>query len=434
MVIDTVTIAFPFNVADPLYIVTNGVMFVFIAVWFLRVLPMMVISSFYHSYVARLKARARARRNNAPYTPFVSVIIPAYNEQVGLVNTIKTLIASSYPHMEVLIVNDGSTDRTEDVMLDFLRKYRHATKGTASAIAVRYYRKDNGGKGSALNYGIDKARGEIIATFDADCVIAADCIERFVSYFVEPSIMALAGTIKIGNQGSFIGTMQHLEYLYSFVQKSAEALLGTIFVIGGAAAAFRKSVFDDIGGYDTAMRTEDMELSFRIQQAGMRVFYAHDALVYTEGPSSWKGLYKQRVRWKHGRLEAMQRYKSSFFSRTVPNRRFFWFVLPFIALQDLQYFAYAIFTILVLFFCFSAYNYAPILATVLLVGALYALVFVQDRAERTWVSFALAPLGLFLFYFTAIVEIMALTKAYIAFWTGRKVTWQKWDRQGVIER
>lgn len=434
MVIDTVIIDFPFNNTDPLYIVTNIVMFVFIAVWFLRVLPMVVISSFYRSYVAKLKVQARAKRNNTPYTPFVSVIIPAYNEQIGIVSTVKTLVASTYKHMEVLIVNDGSTDKTEEVLLEFLRKYRHSIKDISSPITLRYYQKTNGGKGSALNYGINKAQGEIICTFDADCVIARDCIERFVSYFVEPSVMALCGTIKIGNQSSFIGTVQHLEYLYSFVQKSAEALLGTIFVIGGAAAAFRKSIFDEIGGYDISMLTEDMELSFRIQQAGMRVFYAHDAIVYTEAPSTWRGLYKQRVRWKHGRLQAMKRYKSLFFSKTVPNRRFFWGVLPFIALQDLQYFAYAIFTIFVFSFCFGAYNYAPILATILLVGALYCLMFIQDKAERTWISFMLAPIGLFLFYFTAIVEIMALARAYWSFWTGRKVVWQKWNRQGVIER
>lgn len=434
MVIDTIIFGFAFVASSLIYTITNITMTIFVIAWLLRAVPLLIVSSFYRSSVARMKAQARAARNAAPYTPLVSVIIPAYNEQVGIVPTLKTLLASTYHSVEILVINDGSTDATEERVLDFLRKYRQAMHGDMAALQVRYYRRENGGKGSALNYGISKAKGEIICTFDADCVVAKDCIERMVSYFVEPSIMALAGNIKVGNRNTFIGMMQHFEYLYGATIKKAEAMLGIVFVIGGAAAAFRREVFDLLGGYDTRMLTEDMELTFRIQKAGLRVFYAHDAPVYTECPSTWAGLRKQRIRWKRGRIEAMHVYRSSLFSKWVTNRRFFWGVLPFIFLGDIQYFVYLAFTAVVYLFCFSSWNFLPILATVLLVALLYGLIFAQDRNEQQWPSFLIAPLGFFLFHILAMLEASALIMAYLTFWTKREVRWQKWDRQGAIDR
>jgi poly-beta-1,6-N-acetyl-D-glucosamine synthase len=434
MMIDTVLFGFSFATSNPFYVVTNVVMTLFVCTWLLRALPLLVVSSFYRPYVARMKARARVARGGIPYTPLVSVIIPAYNEQVGIVPTLKTLLASTYRSVEILVIDDGSTDETENRVLAFLRKYRREYKGGVQPIQVRYFRKQNGGKGSSLNHGISKAKGEIICTFDADCVVAKDCIERFVSCFIDPSIMACAGNIKIANRRATIGMVQYLEYLMAFRLKQAEAMLGIVLVLGGAASAFRKSVFDVVGDYDTSLLTEDMELTFRIQRAGMRVFYAHEAVVYTEGPSTWKGLRKQRMRWKRGRIETMYIYRDTFFSRTVTNRVFFWLVLPMVLLQDVEFLLCSVFTILVYFFCFTAFNFLPILATVLLSSSLYSLQLIQDRDDVSWSSLSSIPLSWFLFHLSVVVEVYSLVVAYITFWTKRQVVWQKWQRQGVIER
>jgi poly-beta-1,6-N-acetyl-D-glucosamine synthase len=434
MVADTVLFGFDFDTSNPLYMVTNVVMTLFVCTWLLRAFPLLVVSSFYQPYVTRMKARACVARSGNPYAPLVSVIIPSYNEQVGIVPTLKTLLASTYHAVEVLVINDGSTDETEDRVLAFLRKYRREHQGGTPPIQVRYYRKENGGKGSALNYGISKAKGEIICTFDADCVVAKDCIERFVSCFVDPSIMACAGNIKIANRRTTIGMVQYLEYLMAFRLKQAEAMLGVVLVLGGAASAFRKSAFDTVGGYDTSLLTEDMELTFRLQRAGMRVFYAHDAVVYTEGPSTWKGLRKQRVRWKRGRVETMHLYRDTFFSWFVPNRAFFWLVLPMVLLQDIEFLLCAIFTLLVYFFCFAAFNFLPILATVLLSSSLYSLQLILDRDDHSWSLLSSVPLSWFLFHLSVIVEVYSLITAYITFWTKQHVSWQKWDRQGAIEQ
>jgi poly-beta-1,6-N-acetyl-D-glucosamine synthase len=434
MIIDTILFGFTFVTSNLLYAMANITMTIFVVAWLLRAVPLLVISSFYRSYVARMKARARAVRKGKPYAPLVSVIIPAYNEQVGIVPTLKTLLASTFHSVEVLVINDGSTDATEERVLAFLRKYRQATHADIAAIQIRYYRKENGGKGSALNYGISKARGEIICTFDADCVVTKDCIERFVSYFVEPSIMACAGNIKIANQQTTIGIMQYLEYLMAFRMKQAEAMLGVVLVIGGAASAFRKSVFDTLNGYDTRMLTEDMEMSFRIQRAGMRIFYAHDAMVYTEGPSTWKGLRKQRVRWKRGRVETMHAYRSSVGSTLLTNRVFFWMVMPLVYWQDIEFLLSAPFTVVMYVWCLASFNFTPTLAALLLTGSLYALLFAQDRSTRIPSLLCTLPISWFLSHCIVFIESYALIMAYLTFWTKREVLWQKWDRQGAIER
>jgi len=121
-------------------------------------------------------------------------------------------------------------------------------------------------------------------------------MENFVKYFELPNVMAAVGNVKIGNTNSLIEIVQYLEFLFSFYFKKCDSIMNSIYIIGGAAGAFRKEVFEKLGGYDVKNITEDIELSFRIQHAGMKIVYAEDAIVYTEGATDFKGLIKQRLR------------------------------------------------------------------------------------------------------------------------------------------
>jgi cellulose synthase/poly-beta-1,6-N-acetylglucosamine synthase-like glycosyltransferase len=438
MISTTLTVGMVFHLADrfspnPFYVVTTMALLIFLGFWVVRTASLLAIAAFYQPYVVRMKTQARAQRSGHPYHPFVSVVIPAYNEQVGLVNTVKTLLASTYRNMEIIVVNDGSTDHTATSMHRFLTTYAQSMQGALTLIPVYCLTKPRGGKGSALNSGIAQARGEIVCTFDADTVVAQQCIERLVSYFVEPSIMAVAGNIKIGNRKQLIGMVQHLEYFLDFQMKQAEAMLGTIFVIGGANAALRKSVFEQIGGYDPGMLTEDMELSFRLQRAGLRIFYAHDACVYTEGPSTWSALFRQRLRWKRGRVEVMHAYRACIWSQQMKNKLFFWGSLPLVFVQDVQMVICNILLLLVYLFCFQTWDFTPILATIVLAGTLYGLHLLQDPHERKWSSLLVAPLVWFLLQIAVLVSTRALIMAYLTFWTKQKVTWQKHRRRGALE-
>lgn len=434
MIYDTITWGFVFPWGDTLFRITVIVMSLLLLLWLIRAFPLYILAQRYDHSVQYMKAQARHQRNGFAYTPFVSVIIPAYNEEVGIASTLKTLLNSTYRAIEILVIDDGSQDGTGNRVQQFIYQYQSLTQQSLSPISIQYYAKSNGGKGSALNYGIQVARGEIICTFDADSVVDTHCIERFVSYFIEPTIMACAGHIKIGNRDTIIGLVQYLEYLMAFQLKKAEAILGTIFVIGGAAAAFRREVFTQLGGYAPSLLTEDMELSLRIQRAGMRIFYAHDAIVYTEGPMSIGTLAKQRLRWKRGYFESMALYLSCCFSRTLTNKRFFWFTLPMTIIQVIEFFLSACGTLLIWWYCLGAFNFQPVLTTVLLTGGLYSILFSLDPYERRFSSFALVPIAWFLFYIIVIVEVYAILKSLSTLIFRQKVTWQRWQRQGVIHR
>ncbi|MGH7141182.1 MAG: glycosyltransferase, partial [Minisyncoccia bacterium] len=250
-----------------------------------------------------------------PYTPLVSVIILAWNEEVGIVQTVRTILQSTYRNVEVIVVNDGSTDNSDRIMREFVAKHeRVSAHAGGQKINLKYFYKENGGKGRALNYGLAQAQGDIVISIDADCALTPETIGNFVTCFRDPKVMAAVGNVKIGSTRSLIGTVQHLEFLFSFYFKKAESLLNTIYIIGGAAGAFRREVLERLNGYDSSNITEDIELSVRIQKAGMKIVYASEAIVYTEGASTITGLMKQRLRWKRGRFQTFRQHRDLFFS------------------------------------------------------------------------------------------------------------------------
>ncbi|GAC1626264.1 MAG: hypothetical protein NVS4B7_16190 [Ktedonobacteraceae bacterium] len=394
--------------------------------WVLKSTIYMVLSPWY-TYTIMQKKRQH-------YTPLVSVIIPAWNEEVGLVATIKTVLASSYRPMEIVIVNDGSTDRTDQMVRTFIKKYTEAMTEADQYIPLIYQYQKNGGKGSALNTGITLSRGEIIVTFDADCVVHQDAITSFVSYFTDPKVMAAAGNIKIGNTRNILGVIQSLEYMFGFHLKRAEVILGLVFVIGGAAAAFRREVFMKLGDYNTNMITEDMDLSLRIQAAGMKIVYVPEAIVHTEGPSDMQGLMRQRLRWKRGRMEAFHIHKSFFFStKKQVNKPFFWITLPLVILEDIQGILAAIFIILIYLYSFLSNNFLVLFATMLLVTVTYFILFCEDKEYRKLSYLLLTPIVWYLLHLATFVELYALFTALWTFYRKREVKWQVWKRKGVAD-
>jgi cellulose synthase/poly-beta-1,6-N-acetylglucosamine synthase-like glycosyltransferase len=261
------------------------------------------------------------------------VLIPAWNEEVGVAATIRSVLATGYPHLEVVVVNDGSTDRTHEVVQELLAGLRPEGRlGGPGGAAVHYRRVPNGGKARALNTALAVARGEIVVTIDADSVMEPDFLDRIVLPFRQPAVAAAAGSVVVGNRGRAIGMVQALEYLYGFYFKRADALLGAVYIVGGAAAAYRRRVVAELGGFDETVITEDIELSTRLQHRGYAVGYAADAVVHTEGPSDLWGLCRQRLRWKYGRLLTFLKYRDLFFSRRPDHNGWLTFVVLPVAL------------------------------------------------------------------------------------------------------
>lgn len=375
--------------------------------------------------------RAKNEQKIKEYKPKVSVIIPEWNEEVGLISTVKSVLRSTYENLEIVVINDGSTDRSDNVMQVFLEHrelYKHEIGKT-----LQYYYKENGGKGSALNKGIELASGDIIITIDADCIVHKDAIQNFVAHFVDPSVMAAVGNVKIENTSSFLGTLQYLEFLFSFYFKRADSVLGSIYIIGGAAGAFRKEVFEKIGYYSQGNITEDIELTIRIQKAGLKIVYAADAIVYTEGANDIQGLLKQRLRWKRGRIDAFVQYKDLFFSRKrTHNKVLTWLVLPFAVLGDTELLFEIPFILFLYITALTTGDYSPFIAALLIVTLVfYVQNFALDSKFNKKNVYLLAPIGWLMFYSITIVELIALLRSLWSIVRKRQIKWQSWKRAGI---
>lgn len=376
--------------------------------------------------------KMRARRRPAKYLPSVSVLIPAWNEEIGIATTISSVLATQYPKLEVIVINDGSSDRTHDVVTDFIATYRRA-HGRGAAV-LEYLSIENGGKARALNRGLSIAHGDIVITIDSDSAMDIHAIHNLVKHFSDPTVASVAGNVVIGNRTKPIGFIQQLEYLYGFYFKRADSLLNAVYIIGGAAAAYRRSIVVKLGGFDETIITEDIELSTRLQDKGYRIRYAADALVYTEGPSDFVGLCRQRLRWKLGRLLTFYKYRHLFFSLDRRHSFFLSFlVLPTALFAEMLLFFEGI--LLSLFYVYTVYtnDYLPLaIVIVLLCGVVCLQILTGHYRHYHRNLFLLAPIAWLLFYFMDIVEYQALIRSIRRLITREKLSWQKWVRTGIF--
>ncbi len=366
----------------------------------------------------------------SPYQPLVSVVVPAWNEEVGILRTIRSVLASTYHKIEIVVVNDGSTDTTHTVVSDFLKTKE--AKARHPHVRVIYVAQENTGKGGALNAAITKASGAIILTMDADSACSAEAIERLVRYFADPTIDAVVGNVRVGNNQTLIGRIQALEYLFGFYYKRAHCIMGAEYIYGGACAAFRRATtFDKFGLFDDKNRTEDIEMSMRTKYHGLRSCYAEDVVCYTEGASTVQGLVNQRLRWKKGRFDTFVKYRRLFFSGDKRHRKTLgWFILPYALLAELQLLFEPIAISLLVTYSIVSGDYVSIALGTLFVAVTYVVVGLFSR-EFQPMLILLYPFTWPLFYFLVWVEYIVLVKSILMSLRGEEITWQRWDRKGI---
>jgi peptidoglycan-N-acetylglucosamine deacetylase len=235
----------------------------------------------------------------------VSVIIPAFNEESVIATTVKQILASTYKRLEVIVVDDGSKDRTSAVMQE----------NFASDSRVTTIRVANAGKAQALNTGLANAKGEVIVALDADTQFSRDAIARLVRWFADPEIGAVAGNAKVGNRINMITRWQALEYIVAQnLERRALAALGTLTVVPGAVGAWRKTALLELGGFTSDTLAEDQDLTIAIQKAGYVVKFDSSAIAWTEAPLTVRALAKQRFRWAYGTLQCLWKYRDITFN------------------------------------------------------------------------------------------------------------------------
>jgi poly-beta-1,6 N-acetyl-D-glucosamine synthase len=268
----------------------------------------------------------------------VSIIVPAYNEEVNAVKTIQNLLLQDYPEYEIIFVDDGSKDDT----------YNKVAAAFVNNRSVKVFTKTNGGKATALNFGIEHSSGEILVCIDADTQLMPDAVSKMVKYFTNDKVGAVAGNVKVGNRKNMLTQWQSIEYTTAQnFDRRAFDYINAITVIPGAIGAFRKSALRQAGGFTTDTLAEDCDLTIRLLRTGYIVRNCTDAIAVTEAPESLQQFMKQRFRWSYGVMQSFWKNRDACFNPkykalgmvALPNILLFQILLPMLApVADLIFF------------------------------------------------------------------------------------------------
>jgi cellulose synthase/poly-beta-1,6-N-acetylglucosamine synthase-like glycosyltransferase len=270
--------------------------------------------------------------------PAVTVLVPAHNEESVIVQTVTSVLASDFPGLHIIVVDDGSTDRTGEILdTNFGNEPR-----------VQIIHQVNRGKSAALSHAMAEAHTEIVVTIDADTEIEPDAISKLVRHFSDPKLGAVAGNVKVGNRSRWLTRWQALEYITSQnMEKRAFDLLNCITVVPGALGAWRKEAIAAAGGITADTVAEDADLTIALRRLGWRIGYDEEAIAWTEAPETAGQLIRQRFRWTFGTLQAFWKHSDTLFRPkygtlgwvALPNIFVFQLALPLISpVIDLMFF------------------------------------------------------------------------------------------------
>jgi cellulose synthase/poly-beta-1,6-N-acetylglucosamine synthase-like glycosyltransferase/peptidoglycan/xylan/chitin deacetylase (PgdA/CDA1 family)/spore germination protein YaaH len=375
------------------------------------------------------------------YAPGVSVIVPAYNEEKVVVQTIASLLNQKYAgRLEIVLVDDGSADDTALI----------CQEAYGSHPQVSVYKKENGGKASALNYGINLAKHEIVIGLDADTVFDDDTVAELVQPLQHEKVAAVAGNAKVGNRINLVTRWQALEYVTSQnFDRRAFALLDCITVVPGAVGAWRRSVVLEVGGFKEDTLAEDQDLTLDMRRAGYSVRYADGAVAYTEAPDTLRGLAKQRFRWSFGTLQCTWKHRDAFFRTkygslgwvALPNVFLFQLLLPAISpIADFM-FVYSIISVYLnagshsiddrltyaLVDLEKVFTYYAIFLLVDWLAAVIAfLMEPEEDKQLTWLIFIQR-------FAYRQVMYWVVVRSFAAALSGRLVGWGKLERKATVE-
>ncbi|MGK5695317.1 bifunctional polysaccharide deacetylase/glycosyltransferase family 2 protein [Streptomyces sp. URMC 128] len=397
---------------------TSAMTWVLFALGVLGVLRLVMLTVFARAHVRRLTrfrpGSPRLLEVNAP----VTVLVPAYNEEAGIESTVRSLLASTHPYLEVIVIDDGSTDQTADLAtwIDDPR--------------VRVIRQPNSGKAAALNTGLAYASYDIVVMVDADTVFEPDALYRLIQPLAHPAIGAVSGNTKVGNRRGLLGRWQHLEYVFGFnLDRRMFEVLECMPTVPGAIGAFRRDALMGVGGVSEDTLAEDTDLTMALWRAGWRVVYEESSIAWTEVPTSLKQLWRQRYRWCYGTLQAMWKHRGAvlevgtagrFARRGLTYLMLFQVVLPLMApVVDL-------FAVYGLLFTDAAQALGVWIAflVIQLLCAGYALRLDRERLRALWSM----PFQLFVYrqlmYLVVIQSVFALLG-------GTRLKWHRMQRSGT---
>jgi len=278
----------------------------------------------------------------------ISVLVPAFNEQETIGETIKAIFDVEYPIKELIVLNDGSTDNTGKIVKNLLKTYPN----------LRLINKKNSGKADSLNQGIKLAKGELIVVVDADSYPAKDSFGKLVGFFDDEKVGAATCVFAPKNENKFLEKLQVVEYHIIAFTRKLLGYIDAIYVTPGPLAMYRKSALKKIGGFDSKNMTEDIEVTWHLAYAGYKRKMCLSTNATTTVPNKLREWYSQRRRWNLGGLQCLAKYKKYFLKRGMLG----FFILPFFALQlflgllGISVFVYLIITRILSNYIFAKYS------------------------------------------------------------------------------
>ena len=386
-------------------------------------LLLLILRHFILIWFSYLHQRELAYDEREATYPFVSIIVPAYNEAEVIQSSLSSLLELRYPYYEIIAVDDGSTDGTYERMREF--------EGNHYGVRVQVFRKENSGKADTLNYGIRRSKAAIVVCMDSDSRLTPDALRYAMTQFRDPAVGAVAGNVKVANRHNIWTKLQALEYIEGLnIVRKAQAFFRTVNVIPGPLGIFRRTAIEEVGGYDSDTFAEDFDMTVKLLAANWKINYEPKAVAYTEAPEALLDIIKQRYRWSRGVLQALRKQKRLFMhsSGTITTPLSLWYM----TFEGLVWPAMNIFANL--FFVYIALMFGMtkllvlwwLLLTVLdLLIAVHAILM-----EKEQLSLALYSIFYRFFY----ILIIDVTKVFATLeeLLGLDMTWGKLARKGRI--
>jgi len=359
------------------------------------------------------------------YYPFISIIVPVFNEGIVLRHSIESLLDIDYPNYEIIIVNDGSTDNTSLVGESLVGNQR----GRSGLVKVSLINKPNGGKAKALNAGIQYSEAQFVLCMDGDSQLSPDTLKMAVRHFIDPAVGAVAGNVKVQNRKKILTDLQALEYLEGLnMARSAQGFIQMVNIIPGPIGLFRKTALRDAGFYSSDTFAEDADVTLKILAHGWRIIYEPNAIAYTEAPVTIYQLLKQRYRWTRGILQAIRKHKRYLFNPTVNfnNSLIMWSMFyEALVWPAMNIFVNLYFIIVAIFYGLSSFIFLwwMGIAVLDLMSAIYCI-----AAEKE--EFRLVPYAII--YRIVFILLIDVTKAMATLeeFLGVRMTWGKLERTG----
>jgi len=366
------------------------------------------------------------KRRKKVSDPLVSVLIPVWNEQENVLHTINSVLSSTYTNLEVMVINDGSTDSTRYLIEREMKELDWI--GDNRLVLIN---QENGGKSVAIENGIQNSTGEYVIVIDGDSLLKKNAIEEIVRRTVDNDWDFATGHIEVANYNSFFGLLQYCEYKLAFDYKKFQDITRSIIVLPGCFSIYKRGPLLESNKLPIGKLTEDMDLTFNLRRGGYKGGYVHSAVIVTEVPETFKQVIKQRVRWRLGGLISIYSNKDMLFDPKV-GLWFSFLELPHAILGIFLIFIFPVY----LFFSWGGVMDVKYLLDFLLLYLLVDIVYVYpllsdpETYKKPKIILVL-PLIAVLMQVFAFIEFIASHKALLKYFSSNRNSWDKLQRVGI---